>query len=96
MAEEDFNPTEQTVEITQWPGATVRGTFHPVVGSKIAVVYIEATPANAAAINAKLAEVEALSTRFTKKVWSPWAKADCRPAMHIRATAQVDAPVAEE
>lgn len=72
MAEADFNP--QLVEHTYetWEGGVRRHKFYPAVGSTVAVVYIEAS-SDLAAINAKLAEIEALADNLAKRTWTPSA-----------------------
>jgi len=91
---EDFNP--QLIERPlsyRMTGGQAGGVFHPAVGSKIAVVYIECTTGNAAAVNAKLAEVDALATQFVKKTWTPAALDGCMAEVEVQASARHNVPV---
>ena len=90
MAEEDFNPqlVEQVVE--QWTGHRRRGFFFPSEGSKVAVVYVEASGPSVAIINTKLGEIEALADGFEKRVWTPSALAGKVPKVIVTATVHKD------
>lgn len=91
----DFNPQKTIEQIERWTGQRVRKTFYPTEGSKVAVVYIEAS-VQAPTISAKLAEIKALSDEFKQLVWTPTAEVDCRPSVDVRVTVKTDVPVEGE
>ena len=94
---DDFNPRYvKQPDVYAWEGARVQQTFHPAIGNKVAVVFIEAEPGNAAEINTKLAEIAGLAVRMSRKVWIPTAEIDCRPEVDVRVYARTNAPVPVE
>lgn len=88
----DFNPQKTIEQIERWTGQRVRKTFYPPGGSKVTAVYIQAT-VNAAAINAKLADIEALADEYKGLTWTPSAIDDCRPSVDVRVTVRTDVPI---
>lgn len=87
---DDFDPQKQLVQVPQYSGHVVRRSMDPAVGSKVAVVYIEATPAAAGQINSLLSQIQALATQYGQMVWTPTAEPDCIPRIHLRAIVQTD------
>ena len=93
MAGEDFDPQKSLVEVEHWTGRHVGGVFHPQIGDKVAVVYVEASLASAGEINNLLGQVEAKAKVFRKLVWTPKAETGCKPRVEVMATARTNVPV---
>ena len=89
---DDFNPKKIVKQIEVWDDYYKHVAFHPPVGSKIAAVYIQST-ANAAEINAKLAEINYLADEFKMLVWTPTAEPGKRPSVAVCVTCKTDEPL---
>lgn len=89
----DFDIVHELVEVPRTSGGRVRKVFYPADGHNCAIVYIEAN-ANGAAILAKLAEIEALSTDYKKYQWQAEAlSGDYRPSVDVRVTVRDNVPL---
>jgi len=89
----DFDPQYvKQPDVYAWQDDRVKAVFHPAEGNAIALVYIELTPGNAAAINALLSQIDALAAQQAKKIW-PAASAEDgrRPEFIVRARARTNA-----
>jgi len=91
---DDFNPQKTIETIEVWTGQRLRKVFSPAVGSRIAVVYIEASD-NISQINALLSQLEPLGDEFNKVLWTTSAEPDCEPSVDVRVTVRTDVPVPE-
>ena len=78
----DFNIQRETISVEKITGNRIDASFSPAVGNNAAVVYIEAGP-NGAAILQKLDEIDGLSVKFVKKVWTATALANSKPRLDI-------------
>ena len=82
----DFDPQYvKQPDVYAWQDDRVKAVFHPAEGNAIALVYIELTPGNAAAINALLSQIDALAAQQAKKIW---------PAASAVVTSITSAPLA--
>ena len=79
----DFDITREVVQRTVVAGNRTDASFSPAAGHNVAIVYIEAG-SNGAAILAKLAEIEALSDAYGKKIWLAEALSEKNPRVDIR------------
>jgi len=90
MSANDFDPKRVTRQFQDWEGRSKVVEAYPAVGSKVAIVLIEADGAAANAIAAKLVEIEALATRSKTLAWTPTAEAGKRPKVEVRVTVKTD------
>ena len=94
MSEPDFNPQMTTVELEQWTGQKAPQLIRfPAVGSTVAMVYIEASGSNRAAILAKLDEIDALSDDFVKRTRTPSAEPGKKASVDVRVTVRTEHPL---
>ena len=90
----DFDPQSEVVERTIRSGNMREHTFDVEVGNHCAVTFFEVAPANAAAANAKLAELAALCVQSGKYVWSPiTAQPGCRAQFYAKGVCKDHVPV---
>jgi|APSaa5957512622_1039677.scaffolds.fasta_scaffold07537_2 hypothetical protein len=92
----DFTPVEKEVTIRTTSGNRYQKKFFPEVGNTIAVLFVETTQANKAAIAAKVAEITALSVQTKFKKWDAEANEDCIPAVDVRMLVIKDATAPAE
>lgn len=69
------------------------GTLHPATGNKFAVLYIEATPGNAAAANALLAQARGLAVYSKMIQGTATADAGRRASVNVQVTQLSNAPL---
>lgn len=81
----DFNPHKVARLVRQWVDNRKIKTLSPALGSKAAVIYVEAS-ANLSAINNLIAQIEALAVETVKYVWDPTAEDGCVPKVTIMVT----------
>ena len=91
MADFEFNETVR--EIVQVTGNRKVGTFRPAEGSRVAVIYLNAS-SNLPAIQAKLDEIKAACDEYVQHDWVAEAKPDCVPGVRVVVTARNDVPPA--
>ena len=89
MADFEFN--EEVIEVTRVVGNRKATNKFPAEGSRIGVVYINASN-GLAAIQTKLDEIQALCDEYQQLDWVAEAKPDCIPGVRIVVTARNDIP----
>ena len=65
----DFNPVRTERTIVQTKGNRYQKKFFPAAGNTAAVVYVDATPANKAAIAGLIDQIHALAEQCVFKTW---------------------------
>ena len=91
MAGFEFNETVR--EIVQVTGNRKVGTFRPAEGSRVAVIYLNAS-SDLAAIQGHLTAIELLCDEYVQHDWVAEAKPDCVPGVRVVVTARNDVPPA--
>ena len=81
----DFTPVQKEVTVKSISGNRYQKKFYPAEGNTVALLFVETTQANKAAIASKVAEIEALSVQTQFKVWDAAAiDVDHVPAVDVR------------
>jgi len=95
MSTPDFEFNEVVREIVQVRGNRKVGVFSPAEGSRVAVVYLNAS-SSFPAIVTKLDELRALCDEYVQRDWVASAKDGCVPGVRVVVTARNNAPPAPE
>lgn len=85
MASFTLNPQKVSVPARdKWTNRVKHADFYPAVGNRVAVLFLEAEPANVAAIVALLDQIEALCVDSDRVDWVATAEPGFVPAARVK------------
>lgn len=86
----DFEIIREPVQVTRISGNRTDLITKPAAGNLVIIASFDVPAKNKAAMEAKLAEIQALASNYSEKKWVVEAQVNCDPQVNVRVIVRDD------